>query len=326
MGMSTGTSRPQASAAIPGLLNGLFTFKTKDGKADKSQVVCQLCGKELAYHRSNSSLKYHLQNKHAGPYEAQKKKAVKPQPTQQTLEDMLPGSSKTVPKHKSGMICKAIANWVAQDCRPLSVCEDEGLAEVLKIATSSDSYSPPSRRTIKRQVDEMFSHERSVVATQLESATHVAITCDYWTSLSNKSYLGMTGHYIKSPSWDLHSVTLGVDESEERHTSNHVAAQITSITNSWSITDKLVAVVTDNARNMVNAVRVGELRHLGCAAHTLQLGINKATKECAVEALLCKSRKIVGHIKHSAANFQELQQLQELHQENVEALVSDTHI
>ena len=161
--------RERASSGL--LLNGMFAFKKGlDGKLNRSKVSCQLCGKELSYHRSNSSLKYHLQNKHAGPYEAQKKNAVRTQPTQQTLEDMLPGSGKTVPKHKSDRICKAIANWVAQDCRPLSVCEDEGLAGVLKIATSSDTYSPPSRRTIKRQVDEMFSHERSVVATKLESA------------------------------------------------------------------------------------------------------------------------------------------------------------
>jgi len=48
-----------------GVLNGNFTFKIlPDGSLDKSKVKCRYCRCELSYHRSTSSLKYHLLAKH----------------------------------------------------------------------------------------------------------------------------------------------------------------------------------------------------------------------------------------------------------------------
>lgn len=48
------------------LLNGKFKFKIgKDGSVDKTKVICTYCQCELSYHRSSSSLKYHLMAKHS---------------------------------------------------------------------------------------------------------------------------------------------------------------------------------------------------------------------------------------------------------------------
>ncbi|KAI4887351.1 hypothetical protein NFI96_007486 [Prochilodus magdalenae] len=48
-----------------GPLRENFSFKKRpDGTFDKTTVVCKLCKKEFAYHRSYSSLKYHLNAKH----------------------------------------------------------------------------------------------------------------------------------------------------------------------------------------------------------------------------------------------------------------------
>lgn len=47
------------------ILNGKFTFKKlPNGSIDKTKVICVLCRCELSYHRSTSSLKYHLMAKH----------------------------------------------------------------------------------------------------------------------------------------------------------------------------------------------------------------------------------------------------------------------
>ena len=46
--------------------------------------------------------------------------------------------------------------------------------------------------------------------------------------------------------------------------------------NDWNIdTEKVVAVVTDNARNMVNAISELGLFNFPCIGHTLQLGVKK---------------------------------------------------
>ncbi|KAF0041313.1 hypothetical protein F2P81_007211 [Scophthalmus maximus] len=47
------------------ILNGKFTFKkSPNGSIDKTKVICVFCRRELSYHRSTSSLKYHLMAKH----------------------------------------------------------------------------------------------------------------------------------------------------------------------------------------------------------------------------------------------------------------------
>lgn len=59
MDESLKTERPS------GPLDGKFKYKTKqDGTVDRQKVLCTLCWKEFSFHRSTSSLKYHLNAKH----------------------------------------------------------------------------------------------------------------------------------------------------------------------------------------------------------------------------------------------------------------------
>lgn len=41
-----------------------MALQNKDGTVNKNAVICSLCKKEFSYHRSNSSLTYHLNAKH----------------------------------------------------------------------------------------------------------------------------------------------------------------------------------------------------------------------------------------------------------------------
>src|SRR4029434_9773739 len=50
-----------------GLMGGKFLFKfllKNYGTIDKTKVVCSICQIEFSYHRSSSSLSYHLNAKH----------------------------------------------------------------------------------------------------------------------------------------------------------------------------------------------------------------------------------------------------------------------
>src|SRR4029434_3686627 len=48
-----------------GLLGGKFLFKRQNDRTiDKTNVVCSICQAECSYHRSSSSLSYHLNAKH----------------------------------------------------------------------------------------------------------------------------------------------------------------------------------------------------------------------------------------------------------------------
>src|SRR4029434_6185846 len=100
-----------------GLLGGKFLFKSQnDGTIDKTKVVC-ICQAEFSHHRSSSSLSYHLNAKH--PTESSPRLDVR----QPTLHDFSRKITRPVRE-------KAVAVWVAGDCRPINIVEDGGLTGV----------------------------------------------------------------------------------------------------------------------------------------------------------------------------------------------------
>ena len=60
------------------------------------------------------------------------------------------------------------------------------------------------------------------------------------------------------------------------HAAPNISNAIQEILNDWNINiEKVVAVVTDNAKNMVNAISELDLFNFPCIDHTLQLGVKK---------------------------------------------------
>src|SRR4029434_7035920 len=118
-----------------GLLGGKFLFKRQnDRTTDKTKIVCSICQAEFNYHRSSSSLSYHLNAKH-------------PTESSPRLDDRQPTLS-----HFSRKITRPVREkvtiWVAGDCRLINIVEDSGLIEVIRIASGDNSYDLPSRATI----------------------------------------------------------------------------------------------------------------------------------------------------------------------------------
>lgn len=193
---------------VRGLLQGKFVFKKlPDGNLDKTKAVCTLCKAELVYCRSSSSLKYHLKAKHpldAGPSTdvALGKSCVR----QTTLFECNRG--KPVSTALSAKLTNLLAQWIAINCRPISVVEDDGLELLLQAATGDPSYKLPARRTIMRKIHNQHATEKAARDEKLAGATCVALTGDHWTSVNNENYLGVTVHLI-DVSWELHSFALG---------------------------------------------------------------------------------------------------------------------
>jgi len=105
------------------ILNGQFSFKSKD------VVVCKYCKREFKYHRSNSSLSYHLRTKHAfttraGISETDKNK--KELHGGQTSLIQFGGSAKTMNQEKYDNLTIALTRWIALNGRPVNIVTDEG--------------------------------------------------------------------------------------------------------------------------------------------------------------------------------------------------------
>uniref|UniRef100_A0A3B3QSC0 HAT C-terminal dimerisation domain-containing protein n=1 Tax=Paramormyrops kingsleyae TaxID=1676925 RepID=A0A3B3QSC0_9TELE len=299
------------------ILNGHFRLKSlPDGGVDRTKVICNHCKGEFSYHRSTLSLKYHLNAIHtidASKSPTQTKSGGR---LQQTTLDAACGRS--IDKQKQDKLTNAIAKWIATNCRPISIVEDVGLRNVLRIGRNDGTYEPPSRRTVARRIHELYEMERTTKATALQRALTVALTGDYWTSLGNDNYLGVTVHYIDEL-WELHSHALTVLKIEERHFIQHFI----HVVQQWNISNKVSTLSTDSARNMIAAARHLPFEHIPCVAHSLQRSVTVSLQNIAFDNILAKCRKVVGHFKHSPASAAELEHQQIEHGQKKEMLIQD---
>ena len=292
------------------ILNGAFIFKDES----KKLVICKYCSKEFAYHRSLTTLQYHLKSKHVffTTTSTNESKKLKNKTKQLTIGDSIKsqnGVNKQISDNKSKEITEAIVRWVASSCRPINIVADIGLKDVIRTATSDYSYNLPCQKTIFQKMQTLYEDEKKNKIDLVNMATSIAITCDHWSSMGNVSYLGLTCHLIDN-FWMLNSFALGVHEALERHTSDNVSTHIRNIVDKWGFFEKIFSIGTDNGRNIVKAVSSFPCKHLPCFAHTTQLIIKSAIEETAFDKILAKCHRIVGHFKHSPANNMELHENQ----------------
>ena len=127
-------------------------------------MICTLCKKEFSFHRSTSSLKYHISAKHA--LVSASSSGACPGLLQTTLTENL---------------TKIIAKWTAKDCRTINIVEVKGLAEVLQVASRDTFYKPPSRGTAIIKIHNLYKPEKNKKEEDLAVADYVALTGDHWT-------------------------------------------------------------------------------------------------------------------------------------------------
>ncbi|CAI6369807.1 unnamed protein product [Macrosiphum euphorbiae] len=102
---------------------------------------------------------------------------------------------------------------------------------------------------------------------------------------------------------------------EESHTAVNLAHQLEDTFDKWEIGGKIMTVVTDNARNAINAVQlltnISETYDVTCAAHSIQLAVNNGLGRDEITTLIQLSSKMVGHFKHSNIAKHALTKMQE---------------
>jgi len=109
--------------------------------------------------------------------------------------------------------------------------------------------------------------------------------------------MAVTAHFIDCDG-KMSSVCLGCEHFDQRHTSNNLAAFFKKIAGEWKINNKIVAIVTDNASNISNAVRQLHYRHVGCFAHSINLVVQHSLENISV--IVAKVKKIVEFFKRSS--------------------------
>lgn len=164
------------------------------------------------------------------------------------------------------------------------------------------AYLVPCRATVAKHLEHIYV-ETKVDLIELMTGTTPSFTTDLWTSAFTRSFLTLTAHYIKD--WKLHTKLVATRPLTIKHTGSNIADMITRIKQEFKF-ERVGALVTDNAANMLVAARELGITHLSCYAHTLQLAIQDALKVPAIEKALAHARRLVGHFAHSSKSVQAL--------------------
>ncbi|XP_074847231.1 E3 SUMO-protein ligase ZBED1-like [Carettochelys insculpta] len=292
------------------LLNGKFIFKKyPDGSLNKKTVICSYCKAEFQYHRSTSSLRYHLRAKHAFASSScatdNPPRANEPNQPQQSTFTEFQDHYIPMDQTKYNRLTNAIVKWVAMDCRPFDIINDRGLRDVIQIASSNQSYTLPSEGIIASQIHELYNNEKTTKLELLKKAPAVAFIGDHWTSVSNHCYFRVTAHLIDA-AWKLQSFALTVLHAEERQYAEACAECFLDVAKEWNIQEKVTTITTDSDHNMVAATSRLPFEHITCIAHSLQQSITIALSDAGFENILKKCRKLMDHFKNSPNNSVEL--------------------
>lgn len=133
-------------------------------------------------------------------------------------------------------------------------------------------------------------------------AVALSLTTDAWASSNKESYMGVTAHFIDDKT-KLCSILLTYEAYDDWQTSENLCEFLKNAMREWDISHKVTAIVSDNASNIINTVKLGQWRSIGCFVHTLNLVIQTATKEISDVLIHVKNiveyfiRSTQGHTK-----------------------------
>ena len=206
-----------------------------------------------------------------------------------------------------------LLRMIVRDFQPFSIVEDAGFREF--VHALDPTYVLPTRHQLSKELlVGKYQQALDEVKQVLCSAKAVSLTTDSWTSICTENYIAVTAHYV-TEDFRLGSCLLQCIRYTERHTADNLCTELRRVITEWSLEEKLVAVVTDNAANVTAAVRQLQqtdgfraVKHLPCFAHTLNLVVQQAVQ--SINDLKTKVKNIVTYFHQSTVAAAKLEELQ----------------
>lgn len=218
-----------------------------------------------------------------------------PRQASETLEGFIQ-IIKPVSISKSKSLDQQLLKMICKEYHPFSLVEDPEFKKFVSLLCPG--YYLPSRKTLSQSLlPQVYDGLVESIKEKLNGASAVAITTDGWTSINNQSFLAITAHYLDDNT-SLCSNLLGCVEFSERHTSENLASFLKAEVQKWAIDYKVTAVVTDNAPNIVAAVKLCNWRHIPCYAHCINLIVKSGIKP--IEPIVEKVKALVQFFKKSS--------------------------
>jgi hypothetical protein len=208
---------------------------------------------------------------------------------------------------------KYLIRWLICDLQPFTTVENSYFREFINYFCPR--YIVPERHQIKDSIINKFNIRRQKIINYLNQIEgKFSLTADMWTSINREAYLGITIHYVDL-NWCLCNFLLDIIPFNIRHTGNNIAQAIVNVLDEFQISNKIIALTTDNESAMVVCGRElsntlnSELSsmnfsHYRCAAHVLNLGVRQGLQ--LVSDSIDKVHELMGKIKNSTRLSEQL--------------------
>ena len=113
-------------------------------------------------------------------------------------------------------------------------------------------YTPPTRRTVPRQLKRLRSKHTHLLLNKLKGVDSIAVTTDLWSDKKLSSYLCLTGHFLNNVS-KLTSKVLSFTYFDERHTGDQISYTIKKELKRLQVYEKTHTITCDGGSNIRKA-------------------------------------------------------------------------
>ncbi|KAF3840281.1 hypothetical protein F7725_018998 [Dissostichus mawsoni] len=120
----------------------------------------------------------------------------------------------------------------------------------------------PDRKTFAKELDKEYAIMEKELRKTIDAQDYVSTTADIW-SANNKSFLGVTVHWIDADTLKRKKAAIACRRFRGRHTYDAIATELEDIFSQYGLTnDKVTACVTDNGSNFVKAFKEHQQRQV----------------------------------------------------------------
>ena len=158
-------------------------------------------------------------------------------------------------EHVNGLVM----NFIISDMQAFSIVEQQSFIELVTGLQPGETVL--SRKTVANRLEKMYEEKMALVTTLLKKVSYLCTTADVWTS-HNRSYMGVTGHWINTTSLTRKSAALACCRLIGHLTYDVLAGAMDTVNAKFCIRDKIIMTFTDNGANFVKAFSTfGEDEH-----------------------------------------------------------------
>lgn len=242
------------------ILDGQF-FEVITSTGNKIAASCKMCKSIIKGSTfCNSNFKTHLKRKHGEEcleeYNAYKKKGCKKTKSSAVTSAVSLTSTKPNLIYQQTEFDRHVVKYFIDSMISLRCIENKYFIDIINNLKDSNSLLKiMSRRSLGRKIQEYFNEQCEEIKEQLDKTKYVATTIDIWSG-RQRSFLGITAHWIETSTFRRASRALACRRFSGTHSSNRIYDMIMEIYEKFNLTtSKVVATTTDNASNFVKAFK-----------------------------------------------------------------------